>query len=227
MFEQTLKLHWKSAKWFVLPLLLLCFSLPQLAARMGEAVAEAAFPQGAEAYLTAVQLWVPFLPLLALLCGTAAALGAWAWDHKVNHVYALSLPVTRRRYALLKMGAGAALLLPPALALLAGALIVDVFYGVPDGLRVYSFSITSRFLLAALIGYALIFALAAGTIRTTIWILGGIVVLLIGGSLLTPFLNSSGLTGGVRTPIEVVIDAFTTWGGPFAIFGGNWMFIDV
>ena len=42
----------------------------------------------------------------------------------------------------------------------------------PAGLHAYPNELTIRFLFAILVFYALFFAMAAGTIKTTLWVLG-------------------------------------------------------
>lgn len=227
MFEQTLKLHWKSARWVMLPLVLLCFGLPQLAVRVGESLIASGLSASAADLLTVLEPWLPLFPLLAFLSGAAAGLTAWTWDHRVNHIYSLSLPVSRREYALLKMSAGAVILLLPAVAILAGTLMVSVLADVPDGLHVYAFSFTGRFLLASLISYALLFALAAGTIRTAVYVVSGAVLVLVFGTLLTGLLEDVLMIRGLLSPMQLLHAALTGWAGPLGVFGGNWMFIDV
>jgi len=71
-------------------------------------------------------IWLPFYPMLALAIGITLALSSWNWDHQLKHVYALSLPVTRLEYSLLKMGAGAALAMLPVIGLWIGAHVASM-----------------------------------------------------------------------------------------------------
>jgi hypothetical protein len=228
MFAQLLALHWKAARWFMLPLVLLCFGLPQLAVRTAESVMEAGneFAGSAE-MLSILQGWLPLFPLLALLSGVFAGLTAWTWDHGTRHVYALSLPVSRREYALLKLSAGAVVLLLPTLAILAGLLMVALLADIPEGLRIYAFSFTTRFLLASMLSYALLFALAAGTMRTTIYLGSAFVIVLVFGSIFTSVLEDMIMQRGLLSPVAMLHHALVNWAGPFSVFGGSWMFIDV
>jgi hypothetical protein len=73
-------------------------------------------------------------------------------------------------------------------------------------------SFAFRFLFAALIVYAIVFALAAGTVRTTFRVALVILVLL----------TLAGIFAS-----DVIVRMLATWPGPFAVFGGNWMLIDV
>jgi hypothetical protein len=226
MLAQMTYLQWKASRWVLLPFVLLCFGLPQLALRLA---AEGATYRGvmvAESFVYGLQLWMPVFPLLAAIVGFAAALTAWVWDHNANHVYALSLPVRRSQYTLLKLAAGGASLLMPVLAILLGALVAILLNEVPEGLRAYPVAFTMRFLLAALLAYALGFALAAGTIRTTVIVIAAFLLFLIGGTLLVGFIES--LTKlDLVTPVDLLYNAFGTWAGPFHVYGGAWTLVDV
>jgi hypothetical protein len=81
-------------------------------------------------------------------------------------------------------------------------------------------------MLAAMISFALAFSLAASTIRTTIIVLGGIVLVMIFGSILVPYINAT-MHKNYMSPGELLYIAFTSWPGPFAVFSGSWALIDV
>ena len=226
MLAQMTYLQWKASRWVLLPFVLLCFGLPQLALRVATEGATYRGVVAADGLVYGLQLWMPVFPLLAAIVGFAAALTAWVWDHNANHVYALSLPLRRSQYTLLKLAAGGASLLVPVVAILIGAVVALLLNEVPEGLRSYPVAFTMRFLLAALLAYALGFALAAGTIRTTVLISAAFLLFLIGGTLLVGFIE--GVTElDMRTPIDLLYQAFGTWAGPFHVYGGAWTLIDV
>jgi hypothetical protein len=77
-----------------------------------------------------------------------------------------------------------------------------------------------RFALAALVAFSLLFAISAGTARTAGYVLSIVGVVLVGQLLLS-------LAGGQTKLIEPVFDRMITWPGPFDIFVGRWMLIDV
>jgi hypothetical protein len=226
MLAQMTYLQWKASRWVLLPFVLLCFGLPQLAVRVATEGATYRGVVAGDGVVYALQLWMPVFPLLAAIVGFAAALSAWVWDHNANHVYALSLPLRRSQYTLLKLAAGGASLLVPVLAVFIGALVAILLNQVPEGLRAYPVAFTMRFLLAALLAYALGFALAAGTIRTTVLIVAAVLLFLIGGTLLVGFIESVAEVQ-LRTPLDLLYDAFGTWAGPFHVYGGAWTLIDV
>lgn len=227
MLKQSLFLQWKVSRWALLPFVLAAFALPLLAmGRAGAAARTDSFAAGYAA-LAVMQQWVVVFPLTAALLGVTVGLAAWSWDHRAGHVYALSLPVERWRYVLLKVTAGAVVLLIPVAAAWAGALLGTLTSDVPEGLRAYPNAFALRFLLAALIIYAATFAAAAGTMKTAVRILSGLLLFLLFGSILVGFVEQTFGYDDLWTPIDLLNAALGRWPGPFHVFGGNWMLIDV
>lgn len=227
MLMQSVHAHWKNVRWPLVPFIAAGFALPFAALRWAAGAAEAAVYSPALDAIAAMQIWVFVFPVMAALLGATMALTAWSWDHRANHVYALSLPVTRTRYTALKLAAGAILLLLPVLAAWAGALLGTLTIEVPADLRAYPNAFALRLLLGALICYAVVFALAAGTMKTAVYIITGFLLFLVFGSLFVGFVEE--LTGrtDLWTPIQIVHAALSEWPGPFHVFGGNWMLLDV
>ena len=226
VFEPLFRLQWKSTKWPLLILLPLCFGLPILAVQFAIRIASGAFSDPAHDIINVLDLWSPVFPVLAAITGATFALAAWVWDHNTNHVYALSLPVERWRYALAKMASGAVLLVALSVAVLIGSLLATITVEIPETLRTYPFSFGFRFLVGALIVYSIMFAFAAGTIRTTVRILIATSVIIIFGSLAVSALNDAFNTE-FPSIFEVLVSALSEWPGPFHVFGGSWMLIDV
>jgi ABC-type transport system involved in multi-copper enzyme maturation permease subunit len=229
MATQMLFLHWKNVRMGLVPFVIAAFGLPLLALQGGgrpEGITDGFY---ASFLLDASRIWLPFFPVLAAVTGVTLALSAWSWDHSGGHVYALSLPVSRARYTLLKFGGGAVLALLPASALLIGALLASASISLPVGLQAYPLAVATRFFYSTLLVYALCFALAAGTIRTTLIVLTIWVATLIAGDLVLqvvamtmdrPDLASVNVT-------QWVYDRLTVWPGPFYMLAGNWSLIDV
>ena len=227
MLGQSLYLQWKTMRWPLVPFVLAAFGVPLLALRQAHAAAVVAPFSAAENVLYALQYWTLLFPLTAALLGITFGLSAWSWDHRTHHVYALSLPLARWEYALLKFAAGVAFVLIPVVALLAGTLLGLAGLDVPDGLHAYPFAFAFRFLLAVLIAYAVGFAAASSTVRTAIWILSAYLAFLILGSLAVGFAREAlGMTD-LLTPLDIMGRMLARWPGPFHVFGGNWMPIDV
>jgi len=228
MYQPMLYLHWKQIRLVLLPFVLAAYGLP-LAAVQGLGSPPGMDGAAMEAYrvVSTYQVWLPFFPLLAAAIGVTLALSAWNWDHQLGHVYALSLPISRRRYAAIKMGAGAILALLPASAFWIGAHVAVSSISLPVGLHAYPDQLAVRFLAAILVSYALLSAMAAGTVRTTVWVLAGCIVFLITGSFLSQFVFPY---FGVLRHTEVVqwvFHALVSTPGPFQVFTGNWTLIDV
>lgn len=228
MLRQMLNLHWKAGRWAILLLVPVCFGLPLLVARFATTSARGLEPSFvAVTMIHGSQVWAPVFPLIAALAGIALALSAWTWDHRGNHIYALSLPLPRWEYALLKFTAGAILLVLPVFALYIGALLGSATLEAPDGLRTYPFALGGRFLLGSLIAYAITFAMGAGTVKTTLRIVIGVVLFLIVGTLVGDFLQSLLGLETAWSPFSLLERALLDWPGPFHVYGGSWMLIDV
>ncbi len=228
-YRWMLYVHWKAARWPLALCTLISFSLPLFMMRLMEVPRSIGYEfdrSTAEDMIMVEQSFLPMFPLLAIVTGVTIALTAWTWDHQSRHVYALSLPVSRGRYSLLKMGGGFALLMLPVLALLIGSLLGLAMTPLPPELYAYPFQFVLRFLLAVLIIYAATFTLASSTLRTTILILGGFVIVVIFGTIAVEYLKDALNDHTLVTPFEVLHDAFLYWPGPFSVFGGSWMLID-
>lgn len=225
MLRSMIFIHWKQANLALLPFVVAAFGLPLLSVQgLGDGFAD---PWRNYQALAAAQLWLPLYPILAAAVGVTLALTAWNWDHQLGHQHALSLPMPRWRYALLKLGAGVALALVPTLAFWVSAHLAASSVTLPEGLRTYPDALAFRFLLAVLVSYAALFAAAAGTVRTTLIVVTALLGLLfvagMASDLLIPFFPS--LTGSNLT--TWILQGMVERPGPFAVFTGNWSLIDV
>jgi hypothetical protein len=231
MYQPMLFLHWKQIKVALLPFMIAAFGLPLVSVQGmgGDPTAGGSAAGGPAAYefLVGAQAWVVVFPLLAAAIGVTLALSAWNWDHQLHHVYALSLPVPRWQYATLKMGAGTLLALLPAAAFWAGAHVAAASLTLPEGLHAYPNALALRFLLAELVAYAVLFAMAAGTIRTTLVVVTAWFVFLFVGGSLNGFLGSEFEVFREVNVVEAFMDVLVGPHGPFEVFSGSWMLIDV
>ena len=226
MGAQMLKIHWKASKWILLPCVVAAFGLPLAASRMvwrgqpNDWINPGVVLDLASGYAV-------FFPLLAAMVGAIVALTAWNWDHQTGHVYPLTLPISRSRYAALKFAAGAVILTWPTAMLLVGSAVATGLMDLPLGLNAYPLDLTLRFFLGSLLVYGLFFALAAGRMRTAVIVLGSVVLLGLFGEGLAgflqasvPALDSTDLWAGVEA-------AFLGPHGLFGIFADSWTLIDV
>lgn len=217
MFGQILYTQWKWSRATLAIATVIVFALPVLAV---QPVGRALGPWEAMEILQDVSSWSGWFALSAMMLGLLAATVAWSSDHKGRHVYALSLPLPRWHYVLLRYGAGLVLLAAPLAALWIGSLLATASVTLPAGLRTYPNALALRFALAALIAYSTFFAITAATTRTAGYVLG----ILAGLFALQLLLVASGL--GVNI-LEGLFGYLTTWPGPFEVFTGRWMLIDV
>lgn len=218
MFRQ---LVYTQLKWSLIALaaaLVAAFAIPVLSVQHAGIVNPQAWDAGT--LLGAVRSWGVAYPVLAGAVGLVAALTAWSHDHRGNHVYALSLPVARWRYALLRFAAGVVLIVPVVVALWIGGLAAGSASTIPTGLHVYATALALRFGLATLLAYAAFFAIASGTRRTAAWVLGAIGALVVVQIVL-------GAAGVHASFLPDALERLYTWPGPFELFTGQWMLINV
>ncbi len=125
------------------------------------------------------------------------------------------------------MADGAIFLLPAALVFWFGALLAAGSVTLPDGLHAYPTLLAMRFWMAMLLAYAVLFALAAGSVRTILIVVGGVFGGLLVGEVVVRFLDAFVLALEGWSFIRAVLDVLSGWPGPFRVYAGNWMLIDV
>ncbi|MFQ5550266.1 MAG: hypothetical protein ACE5FJ_03400 [Gemmatimonadales bacterium] len=206
MFRQILFAQWKATQWPLLILGVITFALP-----LGSASAFAA---------QRVDEWAPFMPLVAIFGAFSIGGLAWAWDQMGKNVYALSLPLARWEYMLLKMAAGAMLLAIPTATMWVGALIAVSATDLPVGFHAYPTALAVRFGLAALLSYSAFFAFSGARQRTQLALIGVFFATVIGGGI---YLDTSAGEGLGRF-VEKVL---TERPGPLEVFVGSWRLFDV
>lgn len=218
MFRVILYSQWKWSRLIIGLGTVVGFGLPILSVQSATRTGD--HPLQAGDLLQAIQSWGVLYPVLAAALAVLVAIATWAPDHRGRHVHALTLPLPRRRYALLRFGAGLALLAPPVLAVLIGAGLATALAAIPAGLQGYPVVLAARFALAVGVGYAVFFAISAGTTRTAsaiLLVIGALIVIQVVARVADVDLD-------LVTRLQVL---FVNWPGPFAIFTGRWMLIDV
>ncbi len=215
MFKVILETQWK---WARMPLLLAtvtAFTVPMISVRgLGEGVSSGIAAINAMSEMEGVAI---AYPLIAAAVGLLLALTAWGSDHRQGHYYALSLPIPRWRYSLLRLGAGFVLLAGPVIGIAIGSSVAVAAASIPAGLTAYPLALAIRFGLAAAMSYTIFFAIAAGSPRTAGIILAVLAIVVIASW-------GSGNFDGVFIPI---MERINDWRAPLGIFGGRWMLIDV
>ncbi len=215
MFKVILETQWKWARMPLLVATVAAFTIPMISVRgLGEGVSSGI---AAISAMSAMEGFALAYPLIALAVGLLLALTAWGSDHRQGHYYALSLPIPRWRYSLLRLGAGFVLLAGPVIGLAVGSSLAAAAASIPVGLTAYPLALAIRFGLAAAMSYTILFAVAAGSPRTAGTILAVLAVVVIAAW-------GSGNFDGVFIPI---MESINDWRAPLGIFGGRWMLIDV
>lgn len=228
MYQPMLYLHWKQIRLVLIPFVIAAFGLPLVAvAGLGAPTGAGETALSAYAIIGSLHTWLPVFPALAAAIGITLALSAWNWDHRLAHVYALSLPLTRMEYTLLKMGAGATLAVLPGIAMWLGAHVAAAAVTLPPGLHAYPDQLALRFVLATLIAYSVLFAMAAGTVKTSLWILGTFAAVAVIGIVGTDVLFAHSEVVARVDIVDRVLDWLWYGPGPFRLFTGNWSLIDV
>src|SRR5437763_8196870 len=108
MFRAVLYSQWKWSRLIVVLGTVGAFAIPLLSLQ-GAARADRGALQAQE-LLRAVQSWGTLYPLLATALGLLLAIAAGAADHRGRHIHALTFPLERWSYVLLRFGAGRFLL---------------------------------------------------------------------------------------------------------------------
>lgn len=160
------------------------------------------------------------LALVAFLTGFVLVAQAWQVDAAARHVYPLSLPIAWSRYVALRFGAGAVLLVIPAAALWLGCLLVLALIEVPATLNAYPTTLSLRFLLGSLVGYAVVFAVQYLSGKKAAHVLAAVMLVF------AVFAVTAEITGN-QAMVSRFFAILFDWPGPLAVFGSEWTLIDV
>jgi ABC-type transport system involved in multi-copper enzyme maturation permease subunit len=215
MQKAILRIQWKACWHLVVALSVAAFALPIVSVRLGWHEAAANLPL----FLTELQLWGFFYPVLAAVGALIVALGIWMSDRRGGHVYALLLPVSRARYVMYRYVGGVVLLLPVMVALWLGAIVASSGLDLPPGIRIFPHELGLKFALVLLLMFGFAFAFASASTRTigiAIRVLGLFLAVHVAVILLAPHTNL----------IMLTLKALATSPGPLSALGGRWMLID-
>lgn len=218
MFTQILWTHFKWSRAILAAFAVIAFATPSLAWRIGDA-GDYGVP-GAVAVMMGFSAVGPILIFAAILLGFLLVAHIWNMDGAAKHVYALSLPIPWKSYVTMRFGAGALSLLVPTAALWLGALLAISLVEVPASLNAYPGTLALRFLLGALLAYALSFLLQYLAGRRAPVVL---LTLLVSGVAVPLALSLFGYEALVTSIGRVL----TEWPGPLAVFATEWRLIDV
>lgn len=156
----------------------------------------------------------PFYPAIAVALGAFLAAANWLPDMRGRWVYAFTLPVARDRLALLRLGAGAVLALPPVLALWVAGAVGAVAAGLPAVVQSHATSIALRFAAATMVVYC------AGSLLVLLgrkaWYLAAFAVVLV-------VLDLFGIGAAPALADALFLHPLS----PFHALAGHWLFLDV
>lgn len=215
MLKEMIRVQWSRIRVFAVLVAMFCFSLPLVIIRVAPSETELV-----GSWLRNAEIVGGLIPITALIYAIVVAGAAWADDLKGNHVYALSLPISRERYVAYRFVSQVIALVLPPVALFAGCLVAAAAVHLPAGVHAYPVALASRFLLAIVICYAMFFAIATGIRRAAVVLLG----VLVGLIALELLLSAVGVE---QSLIGTVGELLTRWPGPFAILAGRWALFDV
>ena len=217
MLRAMLFTQWKWTRAYLLPLVIATFAVPVYSVQQFSDASLSRWQ--VSSLLASMQTWGAGYMAAAMLIGLTIAAGAWSWDTKGGHVYALSLPIPRWHYLLLRFAAGAIILAVPSVFLWIGGLVATSSSAIPIGLRAYPTALALRFLLASFLLYSLTFSLSSLPKRFVIGFGVSIGMLVLADATIDYFTKSSLITALFEWAIR--------WPGFLEVFVGRWMLIDV
>jgi hypothetical protein len=219
MFRALMTVQWKWTKAVALLATLLGFAVPIASVQAVRFLEDDWVPVAASVVSTMQRFGVAYA-LLAGGVGLAFALLAWSHDHRGRHVYALSLPISRARYAGMRFAAGLCFLLLPTIGVLVGSVVAVLIAPIPPGLHGYPVALTLRFFLACCVAFSIFFAISSSTAKAAGIVLGSLAALLLIAFILSAASVSYDLLGHTAT-------FFFAVPGVLSIFTGRWMLVDV
>jgi hypothetical protein len=217
MFGAVLWSQWRESRLGVLMLAGFAFIVPVLCL-WGKGSESDPWAHGD--LMRVVWQWGVAYPSIALAAALAIGVGVWRPDHRGLHVYALSLPVARSRYLLMRYGAGLLFLTGIAVALWVGGASATARVPLPPTLHAYPGGLALRFWLAGLMAYTMMFALSGLTERAARILVAGLLLLVI-------VTFSANAMGAHWNPLGWSVDALFGPYGPLGVFRIRWMLIDV
>lgn len=213
MFKAIVETQWKWTRAYALVATIIGFVLPLASLQVAQR------RETPQEFVGTMSSWGAAYALLAAALGLIVAFMAWGHDHRGRHVYALILPVSRSRYALMRLAAGVMFMLPPVVAVLLGGIAVAALGTIPPGLQSYPVALALRFMFAALVAFSVFFAIASATPRAA-----GIVLGIIAAVLFASYLGA--IADLPFDPLRQVALALFDSPGIFSVFTGRWALID-
>jgi hypothetical protein len=219
MYRALLRAQWPTTGPLLILMTLMAFAAPFIQFTAGVVVNSVGDPGDAAMILSAQTAFAPLYPMLAWFLGLLMAATTWGDDTQGKHIYALSLPVPRWYYLLLRLSTGLTYLVIPAIALGIAALITASQVTLPPGLHAYPGGLMVRFALASALGFTVLFALGSANERSIR--IGSIVVIALFA--VTVILGIAGFDDGIQGFFRAVM----SWPSIIDTFAGRWILFDV
>lgn len=219
MFAQMLKAQWTQSRLIVVTFAVLAFGAPLTTVVYGGALPTSGVAQVSQ-WLYMSRTVGQVIPIVALALGVLLGMSVWSADHAGRHVYALSLPVARWQFVLLRFANGMTLLAVPVAGLGVGALIASAVIDLPSGVHAYPVQLTLRFALSATVMFGIFFAISIATKRAVLLTLGTIGAVVLADVVLSALSLEP-------VVVSTMYRILTHWPGPLAILTGRWALFDV
>ena len=218
MFKQVLYTQWKWAQWGLLVACVAAFAMPAFAlASLG----------GLDVSLASVSTVVNTMQgagvgygILAVLAGMWIAASGWSVNQQLDYVYALTRPVPRWYFVLLRFGGGTVLVGAVSVACLAGALVAAAVVRLPATLHAYPVALSLRFALALFVSFGASFGLLGAASKTLSRSTAIGLAVALGIVILDATLLGGALSGAIGKFLV------SRW-SPIGVYIGRWMLIDV
>ena len=220
MFNAMMKVQWKWTRLTVLIVTVLGFAIPVGGVQIFDPSRYVNGRPTPGAVIRSMQEAGVLYAFLAGAIGLFVAFIAWNADQKGRHVYALSLPVSRAKYALMRFGAGALFLLLPGLGVLIGCLVATSLIDIPPGMHAYPVQLALRFTLSSFVAFAIFFAVAASSQRAAATLLAAFAAFFV----VAVMISAMGVNYDIIGTAGRLIFAEP---GLLSIFTGRWMLVDV
>lgn len=219
MFRAMLRVQWR---WLRAPLLILSASgLVAPAGVMGTLGMDGvSWDPGA--LIVRGEVLGGVIAFYSVVAGLAAGYVLWSADDRVGHTYALSLPITRRRFVWWRAAGGLLALCVPALAVWIGSVAAVSTLELPPALHVYPTWFALRAYAAMAMGFAAMFVFRFGMTRRARAMAFALAFLFITAMIIES--EAMNISGGPLNRAARLLDAPAS---PLSLLFSRWPLVDV
>lgn len=159
---------------------------------------------------------------LAVVIGLVVGHVLWTADDRVGHVYALAMPISRRRFISWRAAGGLLILVVPAFAVWVGALAATAMLELPSTLHAYTGWFALRAYSAMILTFAAFFLFRFGMSRRA-----RIVTIVVALAWMTAWVVESEVVGRRDGPISRMSRTLLAPASPLTIVFSRWPLVDV